>query len=391
MNNIQKTLTISIILFAFGCNKNQEPTNYQQFAEVNYNQVLSLDVFASEIIAHYQLPGVAMAKIKGFSIDEVAIKGWNKVRHGVPLNAGSKFNIGSCGKSFTALLTSTFVEKGLLTWETKVSDVFTEMNIHKDFRNVTLRQLLSHTAGIRHFWTDEEVFEVANIIPGLQGTTSEKRKLFSEWNLRQKSFFEPGVYQYSNGGYVIVAAMLEKVSGKSFELLLQDRVFAPLELESVVFGYAFLQDLDSNQPHRHIRRYAGGMGIPLGSETRMMDALFNPAGNISLTIEDFSRYVIFNIRALKGENTVINSKIVQELFKPVVDTERGNKVGMGWYIIYIDSVKTYGHTGSDGTTRSAMSIDPETWKAVVFASNIGDSRAEMALINVVIELLGVEK
>jgi CubicO group peptidase (beta-lactamase class C family) len=328
-----------------------------------------------------------MAKINDHSIEKVAIKGWNKIRQGIPLNSASKFNIGSCGKSFTALLAATFVEEGSLSWETKISDVFSDMLIHKDFNDITLRQLLSHTAGIRHFWSDEDVFEVDEVIPGLQGSAVQKRWIFTEWNLSQKPYFETGTHQYSNAGYVIVAAILEKISGKSFEQLMQDRVFNPLNLKSAAFGYAYLRD--ATQPHRHMRRYVGGMGIELNSDSRILDNLFNPSGNISLTIEDFSKYVIFYIKALKGEETRIDYHLVQDLFKPVVETDKGNQVGMGWQIIYIDGVKTYGHTGADGTSRSAMAIDPATNKAVVFATNIGDDQAELALINVVIELLGI--
>jgi CubicO group peptidase (beta-lactamase class C family) len=387
MNYKIKYILAGLILIIFGCNKSQDSANYQQFIEVKYNQKQSLDVFATDIQQYYLLPGVAMAKINDTSIKEVAIKGWNKVRQGIALNSDSKFNIGSCGKSFTALLAATFVEEGRLSWETKISDIFSDMQIHEGFKDITLRQLLSHTAGIRHFWTDEEVFEVEEVIPNLEGTTIKKRKIFTEWNLSQKPYFDPGVYQYSNAAYVIIAAMLETISGKSFEQLMQARIFKPLNLESAEFGYPFLYD--STQPHRHMRRYNGRMGIVLNPENRMLDELFNPSGNISLTIEDFAKYVIFYIKALKGAETRIDYHLVQDLFKPVVDTERGNKVGMGWMIIYIDSVKTYGHTGSDGTSRSAMTIDPQTWNAVVFATNIGDDQAEVALINVVVELLGI--
>jgi len=383
-NQIKKLLT-ALVLIILGCNKSPAPTDYLQFAEVKYNKEHSLDEFAADIQQHYLLPGMAVAKINNTSIKDVAIKGWNKIKNGTSLNNTSKFNIGSCGKSFTALLVATFVEEGRLSWETKISDVLTDMQIHEGFKNITIRQLLSHTAGIRHFWSDEDVFEVAEAIPGLNGSAVEKRCVFTEWNLSQKPYFEPGVYQYSNAGYVVVATMLEKLSGKSFEELIRARIFNPLNLSSAEFGYPFINN--DEQPHRHMRRYIGGMGITLDPELRLIDELFNPAGNISLTIEDFAKYIIFYIKALKGEETLIDYHLVQELFKPVVDTEKGNQVGMGWQIIYIDGVKTYGHTGSDGTSRSVMTIDPQTWNAVVFATNIGDTQAEIALINVVIELL----
>lgn len=385
MKNPIKQIIFGLILITFGCSKSTESTNYQQYAVVKYDEDKALDQFAAQLQQHYLLPGVAMAKICGTSLDEIAIVGRNKVKGGLALSKDSKFQIGSCGKSFTALLAVTFVEEGLISWDTRIDEVFTEMSIHLDFRKVTLKQLLSHTAGLRHFWSDEAVYEIEDVIPELKGTTTEKRGIFAAWNLGQKPYYKTGAYQYSNGGYIIAAAMLEKISGRSYEKLLEERVFKPLKLESAEFGYPV--DYDPAQPYRHIRRYTGGLGISLNASERIADPIFNPAGFISLTIEDFAQFVIFHIKALKGEETVINSDIVQELFNPVINTEAGNEVGMGWQIIFIDGIKTFGHTGSDGTIRSVMSIDPESWKAIVFATNIGDEQSEMALVNAVVELL----
>ncbi len=374
--------------FLFACNNpqtNNEGLN--QFAEVKYNNRLPLDSFAVAIQHYYQLPGLAVAKMNSSGIEEFTITGKNKTQNGVLLNRNSKFQIGSCGKSFTALLVATFVEDDTLNWDTKISDVFTDMQIYKDYRDVTLRQLLSHTAGLQQFWTDDEVFNIRNTISGLKGSTVEKRKIFTQWNLSRHASFSPGEHHYSNGGYIIVAAMLEELTGKPYEKLMEQRVFRPLKLNTAEFGYPFLAD--STQPHRHMNRNEAGTGITMDAQTRMPDPIFNPSGFISLSIEDFARYVIFHIQVLKGAETVINSRVVRELFKPVIRIDNNNEIGMGWQIISVNGTKTYGHTGSDGTIRSAMSINPKAGKAVVFATNIGDQRSEQALINVILELLNL--
>ena len=135
--------------------------------------------------------------------------------------------------------------------------MFDSIQIHQGLADITIRQLLSHTAGIRQFWSDEEVFELSNIIPELTGTIIGKRKLFTAWNLSKEPVFPIGEHHYSNAGYVIVAAMLEKISGKSYEELLSERVFIPLNLKSPGFGYPFLKD--STQPHRHMYRDEDGI------------------------------------------------------------------------------------------------------------------------------------
>ncbi|NOZ48231.1 MAG: beta-lactamase family protein [Chlorobi bacterium] len=386
---IFKKITVSLMLYLFVACTNSQPVNsgLNDFIQVKYNKNQPLDSFALAIQKHYQLPGLAVATIHKSEISEIAVVGKNKTKNGVLLNSDSKFQIASCTKSFTALLTATFVDEGIINWNTKISGVFKEMIIHKDYQDITIKQVLTHTAGLPQFWTDDEVFNILNIIPEMQGSITRQRRIFAEWNLTHSAAFTSGEHHYSNGGYVIIAAMLEKLTGKSYEELMDERIFKQLKLNSAEFGYPFLHD--SIQPYRHMNRNDTGVGITMDKQSRIPSPVFNPAGFISLSINDFAKYVLFYTRVLKGEKSIINHSVVQELFKPVVRDESNHEIAMGWQIIYVNNKKTYGHTGSDGTIRSAMSINPESGNAVVFVTNIGDQQSELALINVVVELINL--
>ncbi len=385
MKNLIKTILLIIITVFVACNQEGTSQDLNQLSPVKYNKDLVLDSFAVAIQNHYQLPSVAIATINESKIKEIAIVGTNKTTNGTALNKNSKFQIASCTKSFTALLVASFVDEGLLNWDTKISDVFTDIQIHNDFKDITIKQILSHKSGLKQFWTDDEVFNIHSVIPKLQGNVVEKRKRFVLWNLSQQADFKSGEYHYSNGGYVIIASMLEKLTGKPYETLMMERVFTPLNLLSAEFGYPYIND--STQPHRHMNRDGNGIGITLNKQDRLPDEIFNPSGFISLTIEDFAKYVLFHMQAINNNETIIKSSVVQELFKPEITLPDNNKVGLGWQIIYVDGIKTYGHTGSDQTIRAAMSINTKTGKAVVFATNIGDQRSEIAMVNTVFELL----
>jgi len=383
-------ILLSILLLAlFSCKDESISQNYQQYAVVKYNRKLPLDSFALKIKEYYQLPGLAITTIHGTQINEIAVLGTNKSKNGSPLNKESKFQIGSCSKSFTALLVASMIQDGLLNWDTKLEDIFTSFKIHKDFQETTVKQLLAHTSGLRQFWSDEAVFNIKIIIPGLNGSTIEKRKQFAEWNLSRKAPLKVGTHNYSNGGYVVVAAILEKLSGKSYEELMKERIFKPLNFKTPVFGYPFLND--STQPFRHQYRDNNGNGIVLDQNTRLPDPIFNPAGFISLSIKDFANYVVFHKRALKGEEAIIRNKLIKDLFQPAHILKKDNHVGLGWMTIYVDGEKTYGHTGGDQTIRACMSLDVESGKALVFATNIGDERSEFAMINIIVELLSLHE
>ncbi|NOY49533.1 MAG: beta-lactamase family protein [Chlorobi bacterium] len=372
-------ISFVVILSSIGCERSLTAQHD------NNDNNIDLDSFALAIKQQYMLPGLAIATIKDSKISDIAVVGMNKAQKGYPLSVESKFQIASCTKSFTALLVATFVEENLISWETKISDVFKDISIHKGYQNITIRQVLSHTAGLAQFWTDGEVFGIKNIIPDLNGSISERRRKFTQWNLSQKPPFTVGEHHYSNGGYVIIAALLEEISGKSFEMLMKQRIFRKLELNSAEFGYPFLYD--TSQPYRHMYRDENNIGISMDRTTRIPDEIFNPSGFISLTIKDFARYASFYTKVLKGEDAGFNRKAVMELFKPVVKLENTNEIGLGWQIIKVNGIATYGHTGSDKTMRSAIAINPETGNAVVFTTNIGDRESELAMVSVIYKIL----
>ena len=371
-------LTVSIVV---SCNNKSTSDKTQ----IKYQKNESLDSFAAKINDHYKLPGIAIALINKDSITDIVVKGKNKTLDGTDLNINSKFQIGSCGKAFTSFLVATLIEQGFMKWDTKLFDVFKDINIHPDLKNVTIKQLLSHTSGIRTFSSDKEVFDIHSIIPQLEGNTCQKRKLFTKWNLEQEPGFKVNEYHYSNAGYIIIAAMLEEMFGMSYESLMKKNVFDILDLESAEFGYPFIKDIA--QPFRHRYRDQNGTGIPLKENERAIDNIFNPAGFISLSIKDFAKFVLVNKKILKGKETTFDSIIFKEMFEPVIRNENGNEIGLGWQVIYVNGIKTYGHTGSDKTIRAAMSINPKTDQAIVFATNIGDEISEIAMVNVILELL----
>ena len=309
----------------------------------------------------------------------------NKAKNGIPLWHKSKFQMASCTKSFTALLVAIFIEKEKISWDTSLSSVFPEMVIHPSNRGITVLQLLSHQSGLLQFWTDEEVFEIDSMIPGLTGDIIEKRERFTAWNLARAPAFAKGEYHYSNGGFVVLASILERITGKSYEDLISAHILTPLHLQTAEFGYAFLED--ERQPHRHMSRDLDGKGIALAAHARNPPDLFNPCGFLSMSIDDFALYLKFNIEMLNKDSALLSRKTFNLLFKSYHILPNGSGVGLGWQIIEINGIKTFGHTGSDQTMRSGMAINPRNKKGVVFLTNIGDHPSEQALVNVIHELI----
>lgn len=385
---MHKSIIPILLLFLFvswACSHKEQSVRLRDDWVIRYKQRQPLDSFAHQIREFYQLPAVGIGIIDSDGVITTSVIGNSKTENGIALNKQSKFQIASCTKSFTALLVAILVSEGKLRWSTTVKDVFNDMKIHPLNRKITILELLIHTSGLPQFWTDEEVFEIDSLIPGLEGSVGQQRKKFIDFNLRMPPTFNKGEYHYSNAGYIVVAAMLEKITGHSYESLINKRIFEPLRLTSAEFGYSYLND--ENQPHRHLHRNENGVGILLQSTEWIPLAIFNSCGFISLSMEDFALYISHCIQLQSGKSLLLPKNISEKLFENYHTLPNGFGVGLGWQIIEINSTKTFGHTGSDQTVRAAMAINPRKKTGVVFATNIGDYRSEQALVNVIHELI----
>jgi CubicO group peptidase (beta-lactamase class C family) len=138
---------------------------------------------------------------------------------------GTKFEIGSMTKQFTALLVLQFVNEGKIRLDGSISDYLPYYR--KDTgRRVIIAELLSHTSGIPDFLSQPSF---------LGGSASRAHYGVQEFATQYCSgdlLFAPGTrFGYSNSGYFLLGAMLEQVSGSSFERLLQDRILTPLKMK----------------------------------------------------------------------------------------------------------------------------------------------------------------
>src|SRR5450631_1749173 len=142
----------------------------------------------------------------------------------------TKFEIGSMTKQFTALLVLQFVNEGKVKLDGHISEYLPYYRKDTGSR-VTVSELLSHTSGVPNFLA----------VPGfLEGPASRVKYGVEEFVGKYCSGdlrFQPGSkFEYSNSGYFLLGAILEQISGKPYEQLLQERIFTPLGMKDS--GYA---------------------------------------------------------------------------------------------------------------------------------------------------------
>lgn len=187
------------------------------FAQQNVKQI---DGLMKQYYDYGQFNGSILVAEKGKIIYEHGF-GMANMEWAIPNQPDTKFRIGSVTKQFTATLILQLVEEGKIKLDGKITDYLTDYR--KDTgEKVTIHQLLNHTSGIPSY-TDRRNF-MAESSRNPYGVADFIKKFASE-----DLAFEPGSkFSYNNSGYSILGAIIEKVTGKSYEAVLTERIFKPL-------------------------------------------------------------------------------------------------------------------------------------------------------------------
>jgi CubicO group peptidase (beta-lactamase class C family) len=192
-------------------------------APLSAQQQADIDASVAEWQARSGAPSVSIAVVSGGEL--AYAKAYGKAR--LPDQAATpktRYAIDSISKEFTAAAVLKLQEEGKLSLDDDVARYLPDL---AKPQGVTIRQALSHTAGFRDYWPQDYV-TVEMTRPA--GT----RAIIDEWAVRPLDFAPGSDWQYSNTGFVVAGAIVEKVSGQSLVGFLKANVFDPLHMESVV-------------------------------------------------------------------------------------------------------------------------------------------------------------
>lgn len=264
---------------------------------------------------------------------------------GVPNTAATVHSMGSVTKQFTAAAILALEEEGRLTTADTLGRFFPDAPADK--RDVTLHQLLTHTAGI------------VNYTGGDYEAASRERMVATAFG--EPLLFTPGEeFQYSNAGYSLLAAVVEIASGMPYERYLRTRLLAPAGLERT--GY----ELPAWEGASFAHAYAGGRDHGANPEREVFPS-WNLLGNGELlsTTGDLYRWH----QALLGE-ALLSAASRRKLYTPVLDD-----YAYGWQVEQTAHGLRISHNGgSDTGSGTTFRRYPESGAAVIAFSNRDSDR-----------------
>lgn len=287
---------------------------------------------------------------------------WN-----IPNEPDHKFRLASLTKQFTAMLIMQLVEQGKLRLDGKITDYLADYPKAAGDK-ITLHHLLTHTSGIPNYsdLPDYRTFERNRYKP------ADFIKKFSDLPLK----FEPGsAFAYSNSGYVLLGAIIEKVTGKPYEKVLQENIFTPLQMHNTGYDVSY-----KVLP----KRASGYQRWNLVYENASYIDMSIPyaAGALYSTVEDLALW----------DQALYTDKLLSASSKAILFTPYKNGYAYGWGVGKMqvgqlkDSMEVMQHQGAINGFNTSLIRIPKNKQLVVLLDNTGGANLG-AIQNNIIKIL----
>lgn len=265
----------------------------------------------------------------------------------------SVFRVGSISKLFTALAVMQQVEAGKLDLDAPLPADLLPLNPFPENPPVTLRQILCHRSGLPRESPVGGYLDASE--PGLAATVASVRGCVLVTRPGEKT-------RYSNLGPALVGALVQRVSGQSFEAYQQAHLLGPLGMSQSAWTRARVPR-DRLVPAR--MRVADGQGGWRRRAAPVFDLGTIPAGNLFSTADDLAR---FAQALMKGGQGLVKPATLAEMWRPQLTGERSG-FGLGFMVGQFGQHRTVSHTGAVYGHSSSLVLLPEAKVAVIVLAN----------------------
>lgn len=309
-----------------------------------------VDDFVRSRLVERHIPGAAIAVIKNGKVVKTKGYGVASVEFNAPVTTETVFEIGSVSKQITAAGIMLLVEDGKVNLDEKISKHLP--NTPDSWKNVTVRNLLQHTSGIKSY----------SSLDGFELSKRMKQADFIKALAPHPLDFETGTtYLYNNSGYSLLSYIIESASGKSYWEFMRERVFKPLEMSKTTD-----RDPKIIIPNRAVGYEWQNNGL-VGRDYNLTD--LSGAGAIVSTITDLTKWDI----ALRNDKLLKKSS-KEQMWTPLTFTNsKTYPYGFGFRFSDIRGHKLIAHSGQTAGFGASISRYVDNDLTVIALTNLGES------------------
>ena len=355
---MKKASFLAVLLCAAHLSSAQAP------AAASLHQISPLAIHQLDSLFHYlDTSGLYNGNIfigVGGKKAAAASIGYSNLQTAEKLTAASTFELASVSKQFTAVGILRLVDAGKLKLDQKLESIFPAF----PYKGITIRQLLNHTGGLPSY----EQLMVANWDRKKIATNND---IIAELTrLHPKEEFAPGAkWAYSNTGYAMLAAVIEKVSRKSYADYMQEQVFKPLHLEhTFIYMRRYAPKTVKGYAYGYVKNEAGEYVLPDSVEdysyVRYLDGIGGD-GTVNTTAADLFAW---NNAVRKG--ALLPASLWKEAHTAPVIDGKSTDYGFGWQIVMNPQRgKVIRHTGGwpGYTINNVLYLDKDV--SLIFLNN----------------------
>ncbi|CAN5589497.1 serine hydrolase [soil metagenome] len=337
----------------------------------------SFDKYIQQSMALWKTPGLSVAVVKDGKVVFKKAYGVTEVGKPQPFTSSTLSICASTTKAMTAVCMGMLVDEGKIKWSDKVSDIYPAFKLHDNYANaeVTIKDLFTHNAGLGNAdW--------------LWVTHTPVDSIIHKMRLMKPAYSIRSSFIYQNLMYVVAGEVIHKVSGKTYDDFIRERLFTPLGMSHTYPNYSLsLQEPSHIQPH-----YLVGDSVAkpiVFDEPKGIDA----AGGVWSNADDISKWLLFILDSAKlNGKPLLKADTYAALFTPTsfsdnefYPTARLTKphwttYGLGWFQEDYQGKMVNFHTGSlDGAVAICGLINDEHFGIYIF-SNMDHTEIRHALM-----------
>jgi Beta-lactamase class C and other penicillin binding proteins len=411
-----KAQILVLSLIFFGVNQLIAQQSKQQLAN-------NINNYIEQVKDTWQLPGLAAAFYidgevilsKGYGIKEqvpadgigykgsrvddrkIASGGFKGVvnRANSPIDNNTVFQIGSVSKSFTATVMASLVDEKKIKWEDTVKNILPDFKMYDSWvtENMQVKDIMTHHTGLAE--------QAGTYFPNLGYNRDDIYKMLA---LMKPAYSFRGDYQYNNITFIIASKIIEKITGKSWEENVYERIFNPLKMNSSSLnakGYATSENVATPHDYSYLGKI---VTLPLYADEQALYWLtgVGPAGSVNSSVNDMIKYAQMHMNngfiVNKNNQTgnldtirIISEEAAKYLHKgQTITSQNDNKInlyGHCWFVEQNNRYKLYFHTGTTwGMTALCFYVPQYKLCGVILVNSEAGSSPRYAIMRRYIDL-----
>ncbi len=306
-------------------------------------KIKEFDLYVENGRKQWEVPGLALAVVKDGKVIFKKGYGVRELGKNDLVNNETMFSCASTTKAMTAVCMGMLVDEGKVKWDDEVIKYLPEYQLYDPYvtRELRIRDLFIHDSGVGN----------ADFVWSIMDISTEE--ILKKMRYVKPSYSFRAGFIYQNIFYIAAGEVIKKISGKPWEVYIQEKIFTPLGMTRTVPSRKYIKDNNQTKPHFKVENV-------ITSIEYTKDDAVGPAGAVWSSIDDMGKWVQCMLDSSKySGGRLLKKETWQEMFKPQTlvtseefyPTQQLTKpnwmtYGLGWFQHDYKGKKLNFHTGS---------------------------------------------